>query len=36
MRNEFSDACRNLVPLAEFKKREKYPCRTVTFSKVAG
>ena len=27
---------RNLVPFAQFKKREKEPWRSVTFSKVAG
>ena len=27
---------RNLVPLVQFKKREKHPWRSVTFSKVAG
>ena len=29
------DALRNLIPLIQFKKREKHPCRIVTFSKVA-
>ena len=28
------DALRNLVPFAQFKKREKHPWRSVTFSKV--
>ena len=28
------DALRDLVPFEQFKKREKYPWRTVTFSKV--
>ena len=27
---------RELVPFVQFKKREKHPWRTVTFSKVAG
>ena len=26
---------RDLVPFAQFKKSEKHPCRSVTFSKVA-
>ena len=30
------DALRNLVPLVQFKKREKHPWRNVSFSKVAG
>ena len=30
------DALRNLVPFAQFEKREKHPWRSVTFSKVAG
>ena len=30
------DALRNLVSFARFKKREKHPSRSVTFSKVAG
>ena len=30
-----SDALRDLVPFAQFKKREKHPCRSVTFGKVA-
>ena len=30
------DALRNLVPFVQFKKREKHPWRSVTFSKVAG
>ena len=29
-----SDALRELVPLVQFKKREKHPWRSVTFSKV--
>ena len=29
-------ALRDLVPLAQFKKREKHPWRSVNFSKVAG
>ena len=31
-----SDALRDLVPFVQFKKREKHPWRSVTFSKVAG
>ena len=27
---------RDLVPFVQFKEREKHPCRSVTFSKVAG
>ena len=30
------DALRNLVPILQFKKREKLPWRSITFSKVAG
>ena len=30
------DALRELVPFAQFKKREKYPYRNFTFSKVKG
>ena len=30
------DALPNLVPFVQFKKREKHPWRSVTFSKVAG
>ena len=30
------DALRDLVPFVLFKKREKYPWRSVTSSKVAG
>ena len=30
------DALRNLVPFAQFEKREKHPWRSATFSKVAG
>ena len=30
------DALRDLVPFVKFKKREKRPWRSVTFSKVAG
>ena len=29
------DALRDLVPSVQFKKREKHPWRSVTFSKVA-
>ena len=34
--NVDSDALRDLVPFAQFKKRGKHPWRNVTFSKVAG
>ena len=30
------DALRDLIPFAQFKKREKHPWRSVNFSKVAG
>ena len=30
------DAILDLVPIVQFKKREKHPWRNVTFSKVAG
>ena len=30
------DALHDLVPFAQFKKREKQPWRSVTFSKLAG
>ena len=30
------DSLRNLVPFVQFKKREKHPCWSDTFSKVAG
>ena len=30
------DALRNLVPFVQFKKHEKHPWRSVSFSKVAG
>ena len=33
---EKCDAMRNLVPFVQFKKREKHPWRSVTFSKAAG
>ena len=29
-------ALRDLIPFLQFKKREKHPWRSVTFSKVAG
>ena len=29
------DALRNLIPFTQFKKREKHPWMSVTFSKVA-
>ena len=31
-----SDVLHDLVPFVQFKKREKHPWRSVTFSKVAG
>ena len=31
-----SDVLRDLVPFVQFKKREKHPRRSVTFSTVAG
>ena len=30
------DALRGFLSIVQFKKREKYPCGSVTFSKVAG
>ena len=30
------DALRYLVPFVQFKKREKHPCRSVNFIKIAG
>ena len=30
------DTLRDLVPFVQFKKREKHPWRSVTFSKVPG
>ena len=33
---EICGALRDLVPFVQFKKREKHPWRSVTFSKVAG
>ena len=30
------DILRDLVPFAQFKKREKHPWRSVTFNKVVG
>ena len=30
------DPLHDLVPFAQFKKREKHPWRSVTFSKVVG
>ena len=30
------DALRDLLPFVQFKKREKHPSRSDTFSKVAG
>ena len=34
--NAIFDALRPVVPFVQFKKREKHPWRSVTFSKVAG
>ena len=34
--NSICDALRNLVPLVQFKKREKHPWRSVNLSRVAG
>ena len=34
--NTNCDALRDLVPVVQFKKREKHPWRSVTFSKVLG
>ena len=36
MQGDKCNVLRNLVALAQFKKREKYPWRSVKFSKVAG
>ena len=33
---KYSDALHNLAPFVQFKKHEEHPCRSVTFSKVAG
>ena len=33
---QYIDVLRDLVPFAQFKKREKHPWRSVTFNKVAG
>ena len=33
---EYCDVLLDLVPFVQFKKREKHPWRSVTFSKVAG
>ena len=33
---EKCDAMRDLVPFVQFKKREKHPWISVTFSKIAG
>ena len=35
IRSNNCDALHNLVPVVQFKKREKHPWRSVTFSKVA-
>ena len=32
---QMCDALRDLIPFARFKKREKHPWKSVTFSKVA-
>ena len=34
--NSICDALHDLVPFVQFKKHEKHPWRSVTFSKVAG
>ena len=34
--SNISDALRDLIPLVQFKTREKHPWRRVTFIKVAG
>ena len=34
--NYICDALRDLLPFVQFRKREKHPWRSVTFSKVAG
>ena len=34
--NYLCDALPDLVPFAQFKKREKHPWRSATFSKVLG
>ena len=36
MTENYCDALRDLVPFAQFKKREKHSWKSVTFSKVAG
>ena len=36
MSNTSCNALRDLAPFAQFKKREKHPCRSFTLSKVAG
>ena len=33
---DICDTLRDLVPSVQFEKREKAPCRSVTFRKVAG
>ena len=33
--DKLCDVLRDLVPIVQFKKREKHPWRSVTFSKVA-
>ena len=33
---QYIDVLRDFMPFAQFKKREKHPWRSVTFSKVAG
>ena len=32
--NKICDALRDLVPFVQFKKREKHPLKSVTFSKI--
>ena len=36
LKSEKCGALRDLVPFVQFKKREKHPWRSVTFSKVPG
>ena len=35
-RRQNRDALRDLVLFVKFEKREKHPCRRITFSKIAG
>ena len=36
MSHRICDALRDMVPFVKFKKREKHPWKSATFSKVAG